>query len=130
MKKLPDYREKQSILYIDRRSNKDLIAYGELCLAEGRLSDAMDFYQKANHIPGLEEIRNISEAAGDFMTYQHVLKALKQVSTDDDWNRIGQQAVEQKKYSFALHAFQKSNNAAKVEEVRNMILLEDKIKPS
>lgn len=130
MKKLPDYREKQRILYIDKRFDKDLIALGDHYLEAGRISDAADFYQKANYLAGLEKIKEMAEAAGDIMTYQHVLKATKQNAADDDWNRIGQRALELKKYTFALHAFKKSNNSAKMEQIRNMMISEDQIKTS
>jgi hypothetical protein len=125
LRNLPDYREKQKILYIDRQSEKDLLVYGDSYLESGRTSDAADFYQKANHLPGLGKIRDMAEATGDIMTFLYVLKALKRNPTEDDWNRVGQRALELKKYTFALHAFQKSENTVKVEEVRKMMTLED-----
>lgn len=130
MKKLPDYRQKQKILYIDRHDDKDLAAYGDSYLEAGQISDATDFYQKANHIPGLERIKEMAYAAGDVMAFQHVLKALKQNASDDQWNSVGQRALELKKFTFALHAFQKSKNTIKIEEMKNMIVSEDQIKTS
>ena len=130
MKKLLDYREKQRTLYIDRRSDKDLIEYGNRYLESGRISDAIDFYQKANYLPGLEKIKETAEAAGDIMTFQYVLKALKQNATDDDWNRIGQRALELRKYTFAAHAFEKCNNSTKAEHVKHLILSEENPKAS
>jgi hypothetical protein len=128
MKNLPDYREKQKILYISRQSDKDLIAYGDLYLELGRTSDATDFYHKANHLPGLEKIKEMAEADGDIMAYQYILKALKQHATDNEWNRIGERALDLQKYAFALHAFKHSNNTAKIEEVTHMMAPEDQIK--
>jgi hypothetical protein len=51
-KKLYDYRLKQKILYIDKVNPNVLQNYGDLFLEEGRLSDALDFYQKANYNNG------------------------------------------------------------------------------
>ena len=130
MKKLPDYREKQRLLYIDKRSDRELVAYGDYYLESGRIADATDFYQKANHLPGLEKIKETAEETGDIMAFQHVMKALKTNVTDDDWNRIGQRAYDLKKYTFALHAFEKGNAAAKMEQVKSMIISEDQIKTS
>ncbi len=127
LRKLPDYREKQKILYIDRQSDKDLLTYGDSCLESGRISDAIDFYQKANHLQGLEKIREMAEAIGDTMAFQYVLKALKRNPTGDDWDRVGQRAFELKKYTFAFHAFQNSNNTVKIEEVKKMMALEDRL---
>jgi hypothetical protein len=130
LKTLPDYREKQKILYIDQHHDKDLVSYGDSYLEAGRISDATDFYQKANHIPGLEKIKEMAQATGDIMAFQYVVKALKQNTDDDDWNTIGQRALELKKFTFAFHAFQKSNNTIKIEEIKNMIVTEDQIKTS
>jgi tetratricopeptide (TPR) repeat protein len=130
LKKLPDYREKQRILYINKRFDKDLIALGDRYLEAGRLSDAADFYQKANYLSGLGKIKEMAEAAGDIMIYQYVLKAIKQNAADDDWSRIGQRALEVKKYTFALHAFNKSNNSDKIDQVRKMMISEDQGKTS
>lgn len=130
MKKLPDYREKQKILYIDKRSDKDLIAYGDSYLESGRIADATDFYQRANYLTGLGKIKEMAEAAGDIMAFQHFLKATKQNATDDDWNRIGYRALELKKYIFALHAFEKINNTVKMEQIKNLMVSEDQTKTS
>lgn len=125
MKILPDYREKQRILYIDKRSDKDLIEYGDRYLESGRISDASDFYQKAKHVPGLEKIKETAETSGDIMTFQHVLKALKKVATDDDWHRIGQRALELEKYTFALHAFENCSDTMKIEQIKNLMKSKD-----
>jgi hypothetical protein len=125
---LPDYREKQSILHIDKKSDKDLTAYGDRYLEAGRIADAVEFYQMAHNHQCLEKIRNIAAEEGDIMLFQSVLRALKENAPDEDWNRIGQNALEKKKYVFAIHAFQKSSNADKAEEVRKMIAAEDQIK--
>ena len=130
LKKLPDYREKQRILYIDKRSDKDLVEYGDHYLEAGRISDASDFYQKANHVPGLEKIKEAAEASGDVMAFQYVIKALKKVATDDDWHRIGQRALELEKYNFALHAFEKSNDTMKIEQIKNLMKSKDNQKAS
>lgn len=130
MKKLPDYREKQRILYIDKRSDKDLIEYGDQYLEAGRISDATDFYQKANHVPGLEKIKEAAEASGDVMAFQYVIKALKKTATDNDWHRIGQRALELEKYTFAFHAFGKCDDALKIEQIKNLMKSKDNQKAS
>ena len=130
MKALPDYREKQRILYIDRRSDNDLISYGDSYLAAGRMSDAADFYQKANYLPGLEKIKSLAVADGDIMTFQRVMKALRQNATDDEWGKIGERALELKKYSFALHAFEQYHHTEKIDWIKNLMKSEDNLKTS
>jgi tetratricopeptide (TPR) repeat protein len=125
LKKLPDYRKKQSILYIAATSDKDLIAYGDGYLKTGRIADAVEFYQKANHIAGLIKIRKLAEEAGDIMLFQSAIKALKEAVTNEDWNNIGQKALEQKNFTFAIHAFKKSNHNEKLEEIKSMLKAKD-----
>ncbi|MBM4270628.1 MAG: hypothetical protein FJ139_00480 [Deltaproteobacteria bacterium] len=121
MKKLPDYREKQRILYIDKRPEAELITYGNAFLEEGKVSDALEFYTVANDITGLEKIRDIAESSGDVMLYQNALKALKRNPTEKDWNSIGEKAFALQKYSFALHAFEKSMNDPMIDTIRRAI---------
>ena len=85
-KKLPNYQEKQHILYIKHHSEKDLIAYGDAFLEEGKISDAIDFYQKANYVQGLETIKGMAEQSGDVMLLQQVLKPLRQTIPEETWN--------------------------------------------
>jgi hypothetical protein len=125
LKKLSNYQEKQHILYIKRPSEKDLIAYGDAFLEEGKISDAIDFYQKANYVQGLETIKGMAEQSGDVMLLQQVLKALKQTIPGESWNTIGERALKVKKYMFALYAFEKGSNDAMVGRVKEIIKSED-----
>jgi len=124
-KKLPNYQEKQRMLYVKRHPDKDLIAHGDAFLEEGKISDAIDFYQKANYVQGLEKIKGIAELSGDVMILQQVLKPLKQSVSDEVWKAIGERALEFKKYLFALRAFEKSNNTDMVARVNEIIKSEE-----
>ena len=118
---LPNYKEKQKVLYKDNAPPATLIAYGDKCLEGGRISDAIDLFQKANYIEGLEKIKDIGIIEGDVMGYQHTLNALdKKGASCEEWNRIGERALELKKYTFAIHAFEKSENVTMVEKVKEL----------
>jgi len=118
---LPDFQKKQRILYQEQKSDRDRVNYGNRYLQAGRISDAIECYQKANHISGLDKIREIAETTGDVMLYQQVLKALNRDASDEDWGRIGQRALAQKKYAFSLHAFEKCRNTAMRELGKELI---------
>ncbi len=120
-KKLPNYQEKQHILHVKHHSDKDLIAYGDAFLDDGKISDAIDFYQKANYVHGLEKIKGMAELSGDVMVLQQVLKPLKQATPEKTWNAIGERALELKKYLFALYAFERGNNEKMVARTREII---------
>ncbi len=124
MAKLPDYKEKQKILYIDATPAKTLISLGEQYLKENRLSDAIEFFQKAAHREGLEKILEIAVEDGDVLDFQQVLKALGRDATEAEWDRIGQRALALGKYTFALQAFEKSRNEREIERVKQLMSAE------
>jgi hypothetical protein len=119
-KNLPNYREKQRILYINHRSERDLITYGDAFLEAGKMFDAIEFYQRVNYTEGLE--KSMAEHTGDVMLFQQVMKPLKQHVSDDVWNEIGKRAFELKKYSFALHAFEKINNSTMADQIKKIMM--------
>lgn len=123
---LPNYQEKQRILYIDHKSVHDLIAYGDAFLEAGKMFDAIEFYQRVNYSEGLEKIKGMAEHSGDVMLFQQVLKPLKQHVSDDTWNAIGTRAFDLKKYSFALHAFEKSNNSTMAEKIKKIMMTKER----
>lgn len=119
--KLPDYKDKQHILYITPKPAKDLIAIGDRYLEANRVADALDFYQKAQHTLGLEKVKDIAQTEGDVMTYQQVMKALNRTIATGDWKDIGRRALDKKKYAFALTAFEKSGDAAMLDQIREIL---------
>ena len=123
---LPSYQEKQRILYIDHKSVRDLIAYGDVFLEAGKMFDAIEFYQRVNYSEGLEKIKGMAEHSGDVMLFQQVLKLLKQHVSDDTWNAIGARAFDLKKYCFALHAFEKSNNSTMAEKIKKIMMTKER----
>ncbi len=115
--RLPDYRLKQKLLYVDKVNPNALQNYGDLFLEEGLLSDALDFYQKSNNNICLQKIKEIAFNTGDVMLFQQAAKTLNLEVKSADWEGIGQKAIESKKYVFAQHALEKANN----EEVFNSL---------
>ncbi len=110
IRKLPDYRLKQKILYIDHTSPETFKKYGDHFFAEGNYSDALDFYFKANFTEGLQKIKNAAMDSGDVMLFLQAARALNMELKTDDWENIGRKAIGLKKYLFARHALEKANN--------------------
>lgn len=124
--KLPDYKEKQKILYRDTTSQTALIAYGDKYLEAERISDAVDFYQKANHIEGLEKIKEIIIKEGDVFEFQHILNALNADASSEEWDTIGKRAFELGKYTFAIHALERAGNNSMVDKIKELLPPEGK----
>jgi len=125
--KLPDYRLKQKILYLDDTKPDDLIHYGDLFFEAGAYSDALDFFQKSNHQEGIQKIKNIAFESGDVMLFQRAAKAMNLELSSLDWENIGKKAMELKKYFFARHALEKTNNEEMLNSLKNIMKAEEQI---
>ena len=124
IKKMPDYRLKQKILYIEKVNPNVLQNYGDMFLEEGFFPDALDFYQKANYNSGMQKIKDIAFDQGDVMLFQQAAKALHLELKTADWESIGQKAIDLKKYFFAKHALEKANNEEMLNSLKKIILKE------
>jgi tetratricopeptide (TPR) repeat protein len=124
IKKLPDYQLKQKILYIDRTSPEILKNYGDLFFAEGNVSDALDFYQKANYIEGIQKIKDAALESGDVMLFGRAAKTLNEELKPADWEKIGRIALNLKKYLFARHALEKANNEELLNSLKQILQAE------
>lgn len=109
--KLPDYKEKQKIIYSSQASRESLIKYGDDFFENKRYDDAVDFYEKANYGEGLQEIANLAVEEGDLFLYKRVYRILgiEQISPDIA-NEIGLKAQDLGKYFFARKAFEIAGN--------------------
>jgi tetratricopeptide (TPR) repeat protein len=123
-KKLYDYRLKQKILYIDKVNPHVLQNYGNSFLEEGLLSDALDFYQKANDNSGMKKIKDIAINSGDVMLFQQSAKALHLELKPVEWEGIGQKAIDLKKYFFAQHALERADNEEMLNSLKKIIQVE------
>ena len=121
IKKLPDYRLKQKLLYIDKVNPSVLQNYGDMFLGEGSSSDALDFYQKANDNSGMQKIKDIAINSGDVMLFQQAARALHLELKPSDWESIGQKAIELKKFSFARHALEKTNTEEMLNSLKKIM---------
>ena len=121
---LPDYQKKQRLLYAEQRSERELSDYGEGFLKEGKLSDAIEFYQKAQYRAGLEAIKEKAKQMGDVMALLQAGKAQGQPLSEEDWRLTGDRARELKKYRFALYAYEKGGNDNLLQEVRESMKAE------
>ncbi len=119
--RLPDYRERQKLIHIEPTPKEVLVAYGDRCRRADRLFDALEFYQKAKHGPGLREIVAAAIASGDAMLLEQAAKALGTSPSVEEWNRLGRRALALKKYLFARHAFEKGGDGAMLEEIRKIV---------
>ncbi len=123
-RKLPDYRLKQKILYIDKTSPETLARYGDLYMEQDALSDALEFFIKAGTPAGLGKIKILALEKGDVFLFQSAAKALQREISPKEWEDIARRATDQKKYSFARYALEKAGNAELLSALTNKIKAE------
>ncbi len=125
---LPDYRKKQQLLYEGEATSSSLIAYGDKYWEAEMISDALEFYQRANDSASLEKVKTKARETGDVMLFMQACKALDHLPTPDDWFIVGEAARKAKKYSFALLAFEKGGHEKLLQETEGIIRKESKDK--
>lgn len=128
--KLPDYRIKQKILYIDKTGPETLKNCGDLFFAEGNLSDALDFYAKADFTEGMQKIKTAAGETGDTMLFQRAAKALNWEPAPADWENLAKAALDLKKYLFARHALEKTHNEELLQSLQKIMQAEEHVKIS
>jgi tetratricopeptide (TPR) repeat protein len=128
IRKLPDYRLKQKLLYVDIPDAEALRNYGDLFSAEGNYSDALDFYQKALFTEGLQKIKDEALNSGDVMLFLRAAKMLNLELRPAEWQNIGQRAIDLKKYSFAKHALEKASNEDLLDSLKKIVEAEEQLR--
>jgi tetratricopeptide (TPR) repeat protein len=114
---LPDYKEKQRILYLDRTQPAALSALGDRYLAAGRIADAVECFGRGNDADKLRAVLTRAEEEGDVQFFLQAVKALGREATQEEWNRLGEQAHRRGRLTFARHAFEKSGNTEGLRQV-------------
>ena len=95
--------------------------YGNSFLEQGLLSEALEFYQRANDNNGLQKIKDMALNSGDVMLFQQTAKALRLELKPADWEAVGKKAMELKKYFFARHALEKANNEPLLDSLKKLM---------
>lgn len=104
MSQLPNAIDRRNILYGDKTPKERLIQLGEAYLEADRWLDALEFFARAEHAPGLDRVREHAVASGDaFLAVR-----MEQLGCDplaaDQWAALGAKAEADGKHSFAATA--------------------------
>ncbi len=111
-KSLPDSLKKHRMLHDGKISEEDLVSTGERYFEAGRFLDAADFFRKADFQEGMERLRPIALEQGDSFLYQTMLQKSPDRAKTEEWEALGNRAMELKKFSHAVRAFRASENEA------------------
>ena len=120
-KKLLTCLKKRDLLNSDKTDASELISFGEHYVLEGRLSDAIDFFEKADHVKGLDQLKEDCIAEGDFFLFNRLVGILADSPSPDEWSRLGEKALALGKLHFARLAYTQANLPEKVAQVEKLL---------
>jgi hypothetical protein len=120
-KKLLSCLKKRDLLNSGKADKSELIKLGERYLLEDRLSDAIDFFEKAEHFEGLTQLKEQCVAKGDYFLYQRIAKILEESPPSEEWLQLGDNALHMGKLLFARLAYQQADTPEKVAQVEKLL---------
>lgn len=120
-KKLLSCLKKRDLLNSGKADNSELIKLGERYLHEDRLSDTIDFFEKAEHFEGLTQLKEQCVAKGDYFLYQRLANILGESPSSEEWIQLGDNALHLGKLLFARSAYQQAESSEKVAQVEKLL---------
>lgn len=120
-KKLLSCLKKRDLLNSGKADKSELIKLGEPYLHEDRLSDTIDFFEKAEHFEGLTQLKEQCVAKGDYFLYQRLANILGESPSSEEWIQLGDNALHLGKLLFARSAYQQAESSEKVAQVEKLL---------
>ena len=113
-KGMPDCLKKRHLLNEKELSPELCRDYGEKFLALGFSEDALEFFKKGNHEPGLEKLKAYAVETGD----AYLMTRLG-THPPEIWRQLAEQALKLGKNHFARRAFEQAGDQEQAEELVN-----------
>ena len=123
-KKLLSCLKKRDLLNSDKAGKSELIKYGEGYLREGRLSDTIDFFEEAEHVEGLIQLKEQCIAEGDYFLFNRLARILGDSPSSEDWISLADNALTLSKLQFARSAYLQADYQEKVAQVEKLLQLQ------
>jgi len=101
---LPGVLKKRSLLNETKAAPAEMTALAESLAAADYLSDAVDFFRKAGHEPGLKSVLERAVDEGDSFLVGKIEKALGAPLAKEVWQRVADRAAALGKDGFAAQA--------------------------
>ena len=120
-KKLLSCLKKRDLLNSGKADKSELVKLGERYLQEDQFSDTIDFFEKAEHLEGLMQLKEQCVARGDYFLCQRLAKILQQSPPPEEWIQLGDNALNLGKLLFARSAYQQAENPEKVAQVEKLL---------
>ncbi len=109
--------KKRDLLSSDKGEKAQLIEFGQRYVQQERLSDAIDFFERAEHVEGLIQLKEQCVAEGDYFLFLRLARILEYSPSVEEWVSLGDSAIKLNKLLFARSAYMEGEQKEKVAQV-------------
>lgn len=120
-KRLPGCLKKRDLLNSDRSNPAHFVQLGTAYLEEVRISDAIEFFEKAGHREGLDRLLERCLDDGDAFLFRKVAKILDLSPGPEQWIKLGDRALSLGKLHFARAAYGQGGAPEKLAQVERLL---------
>ena len=113
--------KKRDLLNDESASADVLIQEGKKFRESGFLHDALELFAKAKYSEGIASILNQAIQDGDFFLAKIASQKMDSPIGQEQLNVLGEKALEEKKYKYAVRVFTMSGDEEKVQRIQNLI---------
>jgi hypothetical protein len=113
--------KKRDLLHNPQVTADQLSQYGREYLNEARLVDALNFFEKGQHLEGIRQIRERSIEEGDPLLLQQTCKILKENAPEEAWRKVGEKALADGRFQQAMTAFKAIQDEEQIEKIQTML---------
>jgi len=121
--KLLSCLRKRDLLNSDSVDTAEFINLGARYLEEERISDAVDYFEKAGYQEGLTQVLELCLTEGDYFLFTRLARILSLDPSPEQWTLLGDNALSQGKLLFARSAYQKADLPEKLVQVERLLNL-------
>jgi hypothetical protein len=121
MPKIVTCLKKRDLLHNPQISNEQLSQYGREYFNQGQLVDALNFFEKAQDLEGIRQIRERSIEEGDPFLLQQTSKLLKETAPEGAWRKVGEKASADGRFQQAMTAFKVIHDEEQIEKIQTML---------
>ena len=121
VKRLLGCLKKRDLLNSDRSDSAHFVQLGTAYLEEGRVSDAIDFFEKARDGAQLDSLLERCLEDGDVFLYRKVARILGVTPGPDQWLKVGDRALSLGKLYFAQSAYREAGSPEKLAQVERLL---------
>lgn len=121
MPKILSCLKKRDLLHNPQVDTEKLSQYGFEYLNQGRLADALDFFEKARNQEGIRRIMEQSIEEGEPFLVHQTGKLLKQTIPEEAWRKVGEKALAGGRFQQALTAFKALHDEEQIEKIQMML---------